>query len=76
MALDHAGSTPAVHPKFGGDNMAIATGKAARRRYGTKAAAKRDRKRTGKQFDTPQQEKEAYRALKRKKKDALKKRGL
>lgn len=31
---------------------------------------------TGKQFDTPQQEKEAYRALKRKKKDALKKRGL
>ena len=56
--------------------MAIATGKAARRRYGTKAAAKRDRKRTGKQFDTPQQEKEAYRALKHKKKDALKKRGL
>lgn len=48
--------------------MATSTGKAARRRYGTKANAKRAAKRHKKNFGTPLEEKEAYRKLKREKK--------
>jgi len=54
--------------------MATTTGKAARRQFGTKANAKRARKHAPKDFGTPEQEKEKYRALKRAKKEKARKR--
>ena len=47
--------------------MATTSGKAARRRFGTKANAKRAYRRKKKEFDTPENEKEKYRQLKRRK---------
>lgn len=44
--------------------MATTCGKAARRQFGTMAAAKKARKRHAKNFGTPTQEKEKYRAMK------------
>lgn len=44
--------------------MATTAGKAARRKWGTKANAKRARTRNAKEFGTPQSEKEEYRKLK------------
>ena len=44
--------------------MATATGKAARRKWGTKANAKRAKRHNNKDFGTPEQEKAQYRALK------------
>lgn len=54
--------------------MAITTGKAARRQFGTRANAKRARKHHPKDFGTPEQEKEKYRALKTAKRNARKRR--
>lgn len=44
--------------------MATTTGKAARRKWGTKANAKRARRHKAKNFGTDEQEKAQYRALK------------
>jgi hypothetical protein len=46
--------------------MATSTGKAARRKWGTKANAKRARKRKHKNFGTPESEKAEYRRRKAK----------
>lgn len=48
--------------------MSTAAGKAARRRWGTKANAKRAHRHRGKDFGTPEAEKLHYRELKRRKK--------
>lgn len=51
--------------------MATTTGKAARRKYGTKANAKRARKHAPKDFGTPEEEKVRYRELKGRKKHSF-----
>ncbi len=48
--------------------MATATGKAARRQWGTKANAKRAKRHKVKDFGTPEAEKAHYRSLKAAKK--------
>ena len=51
--------------------MATTTGKAARRKWGTRFAAKRAKKHKVKDFGTPEQEKEEYRKLKRQKRERV-----
>jgi hypothetical protein len=51
--------------------MATTCGKAARRKYGTKAAAKRARKHAPKDFGTPESEKTEYRAMKQRKRNKV-----
>ena len=48
--------------------MATATGKAVRRKWGTKANAKRAKRHQHKDFGTPEEEKAQYREMKRRKK--------
>lgn len=49
--------------------MATATGKAARRKWGTMVAAKKARKHKVKDFGTPEQEKAQYREMKRRQRE-------